>query len=92
MPRKILALDNRAYFAVDLHATEEQDKSGEQKIVTTLQHIETGVGGYMPRYVVNEVAEEEGRFTLTASIQSRDFREHYLAHFDLSRDCLPREE
>ena len=60
LPRKILALDNRAYFAIDLHATEEQDMSGEQKISTILQNIETGVGGYMPRYVVNEVADKDG--------------------------------
>ena len=32
LPRKILALANSAYFAIDLHATEEQDMSGEQKI------------------------------------------------------------
>ena len=62
--------------------------SGEQQVKTIQQRIETGTGGYMPRYVVNEVAGTDGRFTLTTNIQARRHTEHYLAHFDLSRDCV----
>lgn len=59
MPRHLIALDNRKYAVLDLQPEPEQED-----IKRDLLEINTGIGGYMPRYVARTI-EEGGLFSVT---------------------------
>ena len=43
----------------------------------------------MPRYFVNELGEDEG-FTFTVNCQANNCHDHYIAHFEMSKECVPK--
>ena len=82
-PKYLIALDNSSYKVVDLMIEE-----GAEERTRELASIQTGIGGYMPRYI-SQVIDGGQSFSMTTICQNDPGTSHYLAHFVLNERCEP---